>query len=569
MPSSFVLHLIAGLVLAQPATPVAVPPPPIKQNGTAPLLYAKFIGPPGMEVTYYRGTNQGAVGVAPSLVGLRPGYVYRMEISKLAGHPGVSLYPTVEVIGTLRLPARISARKYPAPVVINEQDIEQVLNGAMVTKLVYLEHPDFASTDFYSPDAPPELPVSCAHDLLAQGHERGRPVMIVRLGQRSFTPDQMAHESAPGTILFPHETYLPPPGHPPVLAPITWPWADPFTGPKKPEEEYLYNGCINPNRDSRSPCATGDCQRSPNRGGLPGIDGDGNVGQLRPEDTVAEYTDCKGCRKLVVSNRVCLVVPRYAILRVEQPLIEYAAVTAPQGAKCVKEQQLMELRQPVNQAINKLIVKGLVGRSRPSGVIGKTVVVPLTSLHILDAQKINVGPGEALCTKQMVQLNLVDRLRLQRQVEFALSLSQSQRSGSTHTVTGPEVVARVENGPEIIRAVAETREFTAICLKEEPCPPDRPLVLIKWSDRECTQVGDVVPFFLKYTNVGGKPLTDVAISDSLTTRLEYVPGSAQSNRPAVFTTQLNDAGSSILRWEITGKLLPGESGIVRFQAKVR
>src|SRR5262249_37016552 len=91
----------------------------------------------------------------------------------------------------------------------------------------------------------------------------------------------------------------------------------------------------------------------------------------------------------------------------------------------------------------------------------------------------------------------------------------------------------------------------------------------KWTDRHSAQVGEVVTFYLKYTNVGGKPITNVVLSDSLTGRLEFVPGTARSDRPNTFTTQANEAGSVILRWEIGGKLLPGESGMVSFQAVVR
>ena len=83
------------------------------------------------------------------------------------------------------------------------------------------------------------------------------------------------------------------------------------------------------------------------------------------------------------------------------------------------------------------------------------------------------------------------------------------------------------------------------------------------------QVGDVVTFYLKYSNNGGKPIDDVAVSDSLTGRLEYVPGSAQASRNVVFTTQVNEAGSMILRWEVTGELMPGQHGYIRFQARVR
>ena len=79
----------------------------------------------------------------------------------------------------------------------------------------------------------------------------------------------------------------------------------------------------------------------------------------------------------------------------------------------------------------------------------------------------------------------------------------------------------------------------------------------------------MITFTLRYSNVGGRPITDVAVSDSLSGRLEYVEGSAVADRDAVFTTQPNEAGSLILRWEISGRLLPGQSGRVKFKAKVR
>jgi uncharacterized repeat protein (TIGR01451 family) len=102
-----------------------------------------------------------------------------------------------------------------------------------------------------------------------------------------------------------------------------------------------------------------------------------------------------------------------------------------------------------------------------------------------------------------------------------------------------------------------------------PHAPEKPLILFKWANAQAAQVGDTVTFYLKYSNHGGQPITDVAVSDSLTGRLEYVPGSAKSDRDAVFTTQENEAGSLILRWEVSGRLLPGQSGVVSFQAKVR
>ena len=95
------------------------------------------------------------------------------------------------------------------------------------------------------------------------------------------------------------------------------------------------------------------------------------------------------------------------------------------------------------------------------------------------------------------------------------------------------------------------------------------MLIIKWPDRYGALVGDVVTFTLKYTNSGGRPITNIVVSDSLTTRFEYVPGTAKTDRAAIFTTQPNEAGSQVLRWEIPGSLQPRESGIVTFQVRVR
>jgi uncharacterized repeat protein (TIGR01451 family) len=95
-----------------------------------------------------------------------------------------------------------------------------------------------------------------------------------------------------------------------------------------------------------------------------------------------------------------------------------------------------------------------------------------------------------------------------------------------------------------------------------------------WKRIACTthapdRKASTATFLPKYSNHGGKPITDVAVTDSLATRLEYLPGSAQSDRLAFFTAQLNEAGSLILRWKITGWLMPGQSGVVRLQLRVR
>src|SRR5262249_22520612 len=110
--------------------------------------------------------------------------------------------------------------------------------------------------------------------------------------------------------------------------------------------------------------------------------------------------------------------------------------------------------------------------------------------------------------------------------------------------------------------VKEPDEITAY-----PCC--EPISLYKWSVPKEAQVGDVVTFFLRYHNHTRQPVDNLAISDSLIGRLEYIPASARSDREASMTIEPNEAGSAILRWQISGQLLPGQSGVVAFQARIR
>src|SRR5205807_10225240 len=73
------------------------------RGGPSPLLYVRFADA-GSKVTFYSGAGQGREFTAPVSVGLRPGYIYRVKIANLPGHPRVALYPTLEVRGTLQLP---------------------------------------------------------------------------------------------------------------------------------------------------------------------------------------------------------------------------------------------------------------------------------------------------------------------------------------------------------------------------------------------------------------------------------------------------------------------------------
>lgn len=385
-------------------------------------------------------------------------------------------------------------------------------------------------------------------DLVAEAAARGRPLLMVHLGERVPTLDELTGLTVPNTILYPNERVVGPALAPPIVP--LWPvhLFDPVHGPKPAEEECLHDG--------------GD------RGRRAALGPDGELRGVDPEDTVAEWTDSKGRRHVTCSNRVCLCVPRFAALRCETPQLITEGTIGPGAARKVVQQELFQQRKPPLLARQYEGLKAYHGRARP----GENVQVKgpglLIGMKLLQAELLNLGLVEVVGSKRVLLLTPVQKVQLLKQLALARDLSVVTHLAGTEQMIGTAVTARVKGGPEVVTSTLSTRDLT-VCCNEAPCPPDRPLVLVKCADRGSAQVGDVVTFSLRYSNVGGRPLTDVAVTDSLSGRLEYIEGSAQSDRDAVFTIGQNEAGSVVLRWEISGTLQPGQSGRLRFKVRVR
>src|SRR5437016_3836271 len=76
-------------------------PVPLPVRGLAPLMHVNLIGPTGSHVIVYQGMARPRDLSGPAQLGLRPGYIYRVEMNGFTQFPGVSLFPTLEVRGTL------------------------------------------------------------------------------------------------------------------------------------------------------------------------------------------------------------------------------------------------------------------------------------------------------------------------------------------------------------------------------------------------------------------------------------------------------------------------------------
>jgi uncharacterized repeat protein (TIGR01451 family) len=93
--------------------------------------------------------------------------------------------------------------------------------------------------------------------------------------------------------------------------------------------------------------------------------------------------------------------------------------------------------------------------------------------------------------------------------------------------------------------------------------------VIKVASTQFAAPGATIDFTIRFDNVGDDVIGNVTVVDNLTTRLEYVPDTAQCSVPAEFSTQPNEGESLALRWEITNPLERGQGGIIRFRCRVR
>ncbi len=154
-----------------------------------------------------------------------------------------------------------------------------------------------------------------------------------------------------------------------------------------------------------------------------------------------------------------------------------------------------------------------------------------------------------------------------RQLEEAIILKLRQKAEADIAVDRLITYTQVES-VKIIGRLEKALEKVGVEPPEGPCC-DEPLEVCKSVSTDKAQIGDVVTFAIQYKNKSCQDIHDVAISDSLASRFEYIPGTAKSSREAVFVTTKNEVGSLVLRWEMKDPVPAKQGGEVTFQVRVK
>jgi len=313
------------------------------------------------------------------------------------------------------------------------------------------------------------------------------------------------------------------------------PWAPPGLAQPWPKDEYLADG--------------GDR-------GLPAeVAPDWEVRGLDVEDAVAHFDTLDGRTLVEPTNRVHIYSPRFGAVRQVVSLAENeqwrqsAGVHSPSNLVHYEDVQIAATSTQNLQAGYEVDGKlPNVCRTRQGDGALSTAVGPKA---FQDAFQ----PYENLSVIRRGILEESETAWLARGVTAALAWSHTQ------------AVQVILDHQAAMAAISDHKSHTVFTIKEPPADPK--LRVVKVASTQFAEPGDPVDFTIRFDNVGNQLIGNVVIIDNLTPRLEYVPDSAQCSIPATFSTQPNEAGSLVLRCEITDPLPVNQGGIIRFRCRVR
>jgi hypothetical protein len=121
----------------------------------------------------------------PGRQNFQQGAIYRLKLTNIPDRPGVELYPTLEVAPvTPRTDAYLSHS--PIPVQFTDEDLDQVLAGNFVTKVIYLPDPEFQDLALAGVETLVSTRLDPGVDPIVEADRRGSILAIIRLGNKDL-----------------------------------------------------------------------------------------------------------------------------------------------------------------------------------------------------------------------------------------------------------------------------------------------------------------------------------------------------------------------------------------------
>jgi uncharacterized repeat protein (TIGR01451 family) len=516
-------------------------------------------------------------------VGLLIGSVYRLRVTGIRMAAGLEVFPTVEIIDRTYAPIGMELR-FPIPIELSQEDLRLALEGKFVTRVIYLENPRNALPVRENPQQQEWFDVRPGQDPLAVADALGRPVAILRLGGRVPVSD----ESSDPSFLFGSPPYVscpsqpqktagsekpplmskkgnrpevkiisPPSTHgdavqtaaisaypidetdmeqnPPLPVAAYPPWAPPGIRQPWPADEYLRDG--------------GACSVPVGAPGPSGIAG------LQMEDTVAVYDTLDGRTLVTPSNDVYIYSPRFSVVRQVVGLV-------------LNEQRDRLSNVSLNTSLAAPTVIQKIGATKQQVQLGDEI-------SARPAHAFRMKQGDGALSSELGPRGFQNGFKPYENISVVRNGTYVNSEGMMLARGHQAAVAwSHEQAVQVILdlrgAMAAVRDEQVGIVYTAEVPPGNPkLRIVKLASTPYALPGEEVWFTLRFDNIGNQTIGNVTIIDSLSTRLEYVEGSAQCSRESKFCTQPNEGESLVVRCELAKPLEVGKGGVIRFCCRVR
>jgi hypothetical protein len=155
-----------------------------------------------MKVQWFGPPEEGGKRVleTPGRYNFLQGGTYRLKLSDIANRPGLELYPTLQVYPCTQKSSTFLAHS-AVPVAFTDEDFEQVVNGNLVVKVIYLPDPQFQDLAVAGPDEVVSTRLEPGVDPILEANRRGTILLIVRIGNIDLeAPGTPAMNAPPGPL---------------------------------------------------------------------------------------------------------------------------------------------------------------------------------------------------------------------------------------------------------------------------------------------------------------------------------------------------------------------------------
>lgn len=271
-------------------------------------------------------------------------------------------------------------------------------------------------------------------------------------------------------------------------------------------------------------------------------------------DTVIYYETLGGKVCVQPSNRTCVYAPRFGAVRqvtgvsLAENTLAPGRVHAPLAADGVLDRSGTSNLGLAAKAIGQKQVTLLDRLHDQSRGIPIDSVVPPTPIGTLVTPSVNVDNDLADLALGREWLKLIED-----KIEVV-------------TWINPESI-EVSLGEQQALFVADTQQAAEFFLYETPDKCS--MRLTKRASHQMASPGDRIRFTIRFENMGSQKLGNAVIQDSLSPRLAYIEGSQKCSVEANFNVQPNEAGSSLLRWDIQSPIEGQRGGVIIFDCEVR